>query len=117
MTPSDDTQVLKTSTRIISGDFLSDGDRDQIVIGSLLAGHKDTTLDKVKSLGGVEVGDSVDVTFSNGITRKYHVKGIFETRITSLDQSAIITNNEMESVNGLSDKASLGTDPLVFLRE
>src|SRR5208283_1297012 len=72
-----------------------------------LAGHKDTTLDVVKSLGGVEVGESIDVTFGNGVTRKYHVKGIFETQSTSVDQSAIITNKEMESVTGLSDKASL----------
>jgi len=107
VTPSEDNLVLKTSSRLIGGDFLSDGDTDQIVIGSLLAGHKDTTLDVVKSLGGVQVGDSIDVTFSNGVTRRYHVKGIFETQSTSVDQSAIITTKEMESVTGLSDKASL----------
>jgi putative ABC transport system permease protein len=105
VTPADETQVLKISQKIIAGDFLSDGDRD--VIGALLAGHKDTTLDKVPSLGGVEVGDSIDVTFSNGITKRYHVKGIFEIHSEAVDQTAYITNREMESVTGLSDKASL----------
>jgi putative ABC transport system permease protein len=107
VTPADETQVLKISQKIIAGDFLSDGDRDEIVIGALLAGHKDTTLDKVPSLGGVEVGDSIDVTFSNGITKRYHVKGIFEIHSEAVDQTAYITNREMESVTGLSDKASL----------
>lgn len=107
VTPADEKQVLKISQKIIAGDFLSDGDRGEIVIGALLAGHKDTKLDKVPSLGGVEVGDSIDVTFSNGITKRYHVKGIFEIHSEAVDQTAYITNREMESVTGLSDKASL----------
>lgn len=107
VTPSDEQYVLKISKKIIAGEFLSDGDRDEIVIGSLLAGHKDTKLDKVKSLGGVEVGDSIDVTFSNGVVKRYHVKGIYETHSDFVDQTAYITNREMESVTGLSDKASL----------
>jgi len=107
VTPADEKQVLKISQKMVAGDFLSDGDRDQIVIGALLAGHKDTKLDKVKSLGGAEVGDSIDVTFSNGVTRTYRIKGIFEIHSQAIDQTAYITNQEMESVTGLSDKASL----------
>jgi len=107
VTPADEQYVLKVSSKIIAGEFLSDGDRDEIVIGALLAGHKDTKLDKVKSLGGVEVGDSIDVTFSNGVVKRYHVKGIFQTNSDAVDQTAFITTREMESVTGLSDKASL----------
>ena len=107
VTPADEQHVLKVSSKINAGEFLSDGDRDEIVIGALLAGHKDTKLDKVKSLGGVEVGDSIHVTFSNGIVKRYHVKGIFQTNSDAVDQTAYITNREMESVTGLSDKASL----------
>lgn len=107
VTPADENYVLKTSSKMIAGEFLSDGDRNEIVIGALLAGHADSRLDKVKSLGGVEVGDSIDVTFSNGVVKKYHVKGIFETHSDYVDQTAFITNREMESVTGLSDSASL----------
>lgn len=105
--PSDEMQVLKTHTKMISGAFLTDADRDQIVIGTLLAGHKDTTLDKVKALRGAEVGDSIDVTYSNGVTRSYRVKGIYQTDNMYADMSAIITRKEAESATGLSDKASL----------
>ncbi|MDD1712777.1 MAG: FtsX-like permease family protein [Methanoregulaceae archaeon] len=107
VTPADEQQVLKIPDRIIAGEFLTDGDRDEIVIGALLAGHRDSKLDKVKSLGGVEVGDSIDVTFSNGAVKRFHVKGIFQTNSDAVDQTAYITNKEMESVTGLSDKASL----------
>jgi len=105
--PSDEAQVLTIPDKMIAGEYLSDGDRDQIVIGELLAGHKDTSLDKLKSLGGVHVGDTIDVTFSNGVVRTYHVKGIFETQSTTVDQTGFITTKEMESVMGLSDKASI----------
>lgn len=107
VTPSDEQYVMKLSNRIIAGQYLTDGDRDEIVIGALLAGHRDPKLDKVKSLGGVEVGDSIDVTFSNGVMKRYHVKGIVETNSDFVDQAAYITNREMESVTGLSDKATL----------
>ena len=107
VTPADEQHVLKISQKMIAVEFLSDGDRDEIVIGALLAGHKDENLDKVKSLGGVEVGDSIDVTFPGGIVKRYHVKGIFEIHSEGVDQTAYITNKEMESVTGLSDKASL----------
>jgi putative ABC transport system permease protein len=105
--PSDEAQVLTIPDKMITGEYLSDGDRDQIVIGELLAGHKDTSLDKLKSLGGVQVGDTIDVTFSNGVVRTYHVRGIFETQSTTVDQTGFITTKEMESVMGLSDKASI----------
>lgn len=107
VTPSDETLVLTIPEKMIAGEYLSDGDRDQIVIGSLLSGHTDTTLDKMKSLGGVGVGDTIQVTFSNGAVRTYHVKGIFETQSNAVDQTAFITNKEMESALGLSDQASL----------
>ncbi len=107
VTPSEEQQVMKLSQKMTAGAYLTDGDRDEIVIGSLLAGRTDGKPDKVKSLGGVGVGDSIDVTFSNGVVRKYHVKGIYETHSDFVDQAGYITTREMESVTGLSDKASL----------
>nr|WP_319375041.1 FtsX-like permease family protein [uncultured Methanoregula sp.] len=105
--PSDEMQVLRTHTKLIAGEFLTDADRDQIVIGTLLAGHKDTSLDKVKALRGAAVGDSIDVTYSNGVTRSYRVKGIYQTDNMYADTGALITRKEAESATGLDDKASI----------
>ncbi|MFA4860609.1 ABC transporter permease [Methanoregula sp.] len=105
--PSDARPVLRTHTKMLSGEFLSDGDRGQIVLGAILAGNKDQKLDKVKALRGAQVGDTVDVAYSNGVVRSYRVKGIYATDSLSADMSAVITREEAESVTGLSDKASL----------
>ena len=89
--PDDEKQVLKIHTKIVSGDYLSDGDTDQIVLGYQLAGNKDEKTDRIPSLGGVDVGQTVDVTFSNGVTRQYRVKGIINSNSFSVDSNAYIT--------------------------
>jgi putative ABC transport system permease protein len=104
--PSDEVQVLKTHTKVISGDFLTDADRGQIVIGRTLAGSADQKVDRVASLGGAEVGKTVEVTFRNGETRQYRVKGILYSGTSATDSNAFITRKEYESVMGVSDSAN-----------
>ena len=64
--PDDEKQVLKIYTGIISGDYLNDGDTGQILIGKTLAGNKDQKVDRTPTLGGVDVGKTVEITFRNG---------------------------------------------------
>jgi putative ABC transport system permease protein len=96
--PDDEKTVTYYQDRIISGDFLSKGDTDQILIGVLVAGNEDEAKDKVPSLGGVKVGDTVQVAYSNGVVKDYRVKGIFETEGVLIDSSAFVTQAEMDSV-------------------
>jgi putative ABC transport system permease protein len=105
-TPSDEMTVTRIHEHIIEGEFLSDGDTDQIVLGALLAGETDETKDKLESLGGVGVGDTVLVTYNNGEVRSYRVKGIVETLSIGVDSVAYVTNREMASVLGTGDSAS-----------
>jgi putative ABC transport system permease protein len=104
--PSDEIQVLKTHTKIVSGDFLSDADRGQIVLGKTLAGSQDQKADRVASLGGAEVGKAVEVTFRNGVTRQYRVKGIVYSGTSATDSNAFITRKEYEDVMGTADAAT-----------
>lgn len=104
--PSDEERVTKTSGKIIEGRYLSDGDTDMILLGSVLAGHDDEKKDKMESLGGVHAGDSLEVTFQNGVVRKMTVAGIFETGSISADNEAFITRKEMESVLGETGESS-----------
>ncbi|QXO94527.1 ABC transporter permease [Methanospirillum purgamenti] len=105
--PSDEEQVTRTAGKITEGRYLSDGDTDMILLGSVLAGHDDEKKDKMESLGGVHAGDSLDVTFQNGVVRKMTVAGIFETGSLSADNEAFITRKEMESVLGETGESSL----------
>jgi len=104
--PDDERRVLKTASKVISGEYLSEGDTDQIVIGYRLAGNEDEKLDVIPSLGGVDVGQTVDITFNNGVTRQYRIKGIINSDSYSTDSSAFITKKEYESVFGLDNKAN-----------
>jgi len=104
--PEDDRRVLKIASKVVSGEYLGDGDTDQIVIGFRLAGNYDEKLDVIPSLGGVDVGKVVDVTFNNGVTRQYRIKGIINSDSYDVDSNAFITKHEYESVYGLEDKAN-----------
>lgn len=104
--PDDERRVLKTGTKITSGEFLSEGDTGQIILGYRLAGNDDEKLDVIPSLGGVDVGQTVDITFNNGVTRQYRVKGIINSDSYGTDSSAFITKKEYESVFGLDNKAN-----------
>jgi putative ABC transport system permease protein len=104
--PNDESRVLKTASKIVSGEYLGEGDTDQIVIGYRLAGNEDEKLDVIPSLGGVDVGQTVDITFNNGITRQYRIKGIINSDSYGADSNAFITKKEYESVFGLDNKAN-----------
>lgn len=113
--PDDETTVTQFNRQIIDGDFLSKGDTDQILIGVLVAGHTNEAEDKVASLGGVKVGDTVNIAYANGMVKKYRVKGIFQTDGVLIDSSVFVTRKEMDSVMGSGDKATAilvkGMDP------
>ena len=96
--PIDENMVTQYHTKILEGDFLSQGDTNEILIGRLLAGNEDESQDKVPSLGGVTVGDMVDVAYSNGVVKNYRIKGIFETEGVLIDSSAFISQKEINSV-------------------
>ncbi|PWR74666.1 ABC transporter permease [Methanospirillum stamsii] len=105
--PRYEQEVTLIHTKMKDGDFLAEGDTDSIVLGTSLAGNIDERLDQVDSLGGVTTGDSIDVTFSNGVRRTLRVKGIIESGVYSVDRTAFITLKEIESVYGLSDTATI----------
>lgn len=101
----DEKKVTTISNSIISGEYLDDKDRDKIVIGKEIAGGQGGDLDYL-SLGGVLVGDKIDVKFSNNIKRTYTIKGIFSTKNNQADQMAFVTRKEMESVLGVHNLSS-----------
>jgi len=101
--------VTVISDRLIAGEYLSPGDRDQIVIGVEVAGGPEAQSAEYDTLGGVGIGDSLRVNFPNGITREYSVKGIFLAQDGAADRMTYVTRTEMVSVmgrNAFGDQAS-----------
>jgi putative ABC transport system permease protein len=108
--PSKEIQVTTIHEHIIEGTYLDENDRDEIVLGIEIAGRQGSTNPEFLTLGGVQVGDKVRLTFPNNVQREYKVKGIFFAQeMMRADQLAFITRKEMTSVLGrttFSDRAS-----------
>jgi len=90
---------------MVAGEYLEKTDRNKIILGKDISGGHGTALE-YSSLGGVKIGDDIKVKFNNGLEREYELKGIFSTKSNQVDQMAFLTEKEMESVLGVSNKAS-----------
>ncbi len=98
--PDDERLVTGISKKMADGNYLAEGELNQIIIGIQTSGHKDPAEDMGSTLGYLKAGDSVTAEFTNGVTKEYQVKGIIQTGSYSSDQGAFISWDEMESVLG-----------------
>jgi putative ABC transport system permease protein len=91
--------VYSAPQNMIEGSFLSPGDRDQIVLGAQVAGAGKAKLELYNdSLKNAHVGDVVTVNMPGGITKKYTVKGIFQTEFVQADLKTFVTNEDFDVV-------------------
>ena len=105
--PLNEVTVTKLHTAMKDGEFLEEDDLDQILLGNYLAGDKNVADEELfPSLRGVPVGETVKVTYNNGVTKEYRVKGIIQSKDQNIDNNAYITVKELDSVLGQEDRAS-----------
>ncbi|OPX65368.1 MULTISPECIES: ABC transporter permease [unclassified Methanoregula] len=104
--PDREPEVMKVHTGIISGDYLSGSDTGQILIGTTLAGDREQKVERTPTLGGVDVGKTVEVTFRNGVTKEFRVKGILKTGTSLIDNNAYISRRDLAGVLGVEDPAN-----------
>lgn len=90
--------------KILAGRYLEGLGTGDIVLGSEIAGGYGG--DELNSLGGAKVGEKIKITFSNGVTRDYTVRGIFKINFGFADRMAFITTKEAESLLSVYDNAS-----------
>ena len=102
--PNKEKKITNISKSIFIGDYLEENDRNKVVIGKDIAGGQSGSFEK-DSLGGVNVGDELTISYENGVTRTYKVKGIFNSKFVQSDKAAFITNDEMESILGVANAA------------
>ena len=104
--PDDENMVTTIHNFMIDGEYLSKLDTDEIILGKEIPGGYGGDLEHL-SLGGIKIGDSIDLLFNNGVKKSYRVKGVFDVNFQQSNNIAYISQKEMESVLGLEDKASL----------
>ncbi len=106
ISPSKDRDVTYLSRKVIGGDFFSDNDIGEVILGYSLTTENPESGPAGEQKLDARVGDMVTLTYSNGVIRKYRVKGFMFTKFISPDESVFITFKEMESVFNLNDRAS-----------
>lgn len=104
VTQAEEKKVLTVHKNIVSGEFPDDLKDDEIILGANLSGGFGIL--QTVDLGGAIVGDKVRVTYSNGITRTYTIKGIFKITMGSISNTAFISAKEAESVLSTYNNAS-----------
>lgn len=102
--PSNSKKILSINDYLIAGKPLSDTDTDQILIAAAIAGGYN--LPVPTNLGGAKVGDKVTIEYSNGVSRRYTIKGIVNIVFGTALSNTYITTKEAESVMSASNEAS-----------
>jgi len=98
--PDEEIGISKFNEIVRDGNFLTRMSRDEIMIGSLLAG-KEGGPEIYDDLGGVKVGTRINVTYSNGVTRQYKIIGIHEAGPEMSDLITLVHYKELEDVLGI----------------
>ncbi len=103
--PENERLFSEIASKMVSGRYLDGLGSGDIILGFDLAGGPGTS-STIDNLEGATVGRKVEVTFGNGVSREYTVRGIFKTSFTVVDHEAFITAREAESVLDTYDSAS-----------
>jgi putative ABC transport system permease protein len=94
--PTDEKDVSNISQNMISGSYLSSGDKDQIIIGTQIAGGNGVEENAI-SFKGAKVGDKVSLML-NGKPKEFTIKGIFDTNFVQSDERAFITDDALKTI-------------------
>ncbi len=106
--PESEQRVFTISQYLTEGSYLTDSD-SEIVLGVQLAGAGRTGLELYsRSLKNAHAGDTITVTYANGVRKNYTLKGIFQADFIQTDLQAFISEAEFESVNPIV-KGSAGS--------
>jgi putative ABC transport system permease protein len=101
--PEEEVKVLDTLEYMTSGQFIDANDTEGIVLAAGLAGGTDLPLE---DLGGAKVGDKVQVTYPNGIIKRYTVRGIYDIKFGAAALTALISAREAEAVLSTHNSAT-----------
>lgn len=113
--PEREADVTTIRDHLIDGGYLDADDRGAILLGIEIAGGENAQAAAFQTLQGVTVGDTVRLTYPNGVQREYTVKGIFRARESRADRTAFVTRAELASVLGRAVYADRASQILVSI--
>jgi putative ABC transport system permease protein len=105
--PVEEKKVTTIYRHMQKGEYLTPKDRGEIIIGSEIAGGGEQIWLQEKDTLSAEVGDTLQVSFANGIQKEFRIKGIFNPKDVYSPSYAYITIEDAEEILDESGKASL----------
>jgi putative ABC transport system permease protein len=95
--PDDERKVSRFSESMVVGEYLSKKDNNELIIGTDLVKSYAREDDAKKSLD-INVGDTVQLSFSNGVIKEYKIKGIFKTGSQFSDGNILINYDDYKEI-------------------
>ncbi len=97
--PSDEDAVSHLSSKVVEGEFLEEGDYDQVVLGaSLFRKYLDLDSSIFSVLDrSVGIGSKIRVTVG-GNTREVTIKGIVKTKVDEIDRRVFFNSTQLRSL-------------------
>lgn len=103
--PDDERKVSRFSESMVVGDYLSKKDNNELIIGTDLVKSYAKEDDAKKSLD-VTIGDTLQLSFNNGIVKEYKIKGIFRTGSQFSDSNILINYDDYKDIFQVDNIAS-----------
>jgi ABC-type lipoprotein release transport system permease subunit len=105
--PQDEQAVTGLGGKMLEGEYLQEGDYDQVVIGYfLLSQYVLIDSPNFSALKNVGVGDKIRVTVG-GATREVKIKGIVLSKVDNVRRGIYMTDTQLKSLIG-SDTGDVG---------
>jgi putative ABC transport system permease protein len=103
--PQDELKVSNFHESMVLGDYLSEKDGNELIIGADLIQSYAQADDTQKRLN-IDVGDTIRLSLSNGFVDDYKVKGIFKTGSKFSDDKILLNYDEYDEIFHTRDVAS-----------
>jgi putative ABC transport system permease protein len=104
--PENEKHVSDYWNSVLVGEYLSQRDTEELLIGANLVKSYAEEGDTQKRFD-VDVGDRITLSFSNGFVKEYKIKGIYKTGSRFVDDKIIINFDQYQAIfNSTDDVAS-----------
>lgn len=101
--PAQEDEVTGISKLVIEGEYLTEDDYDQVIVGSmLLKKYLDFESPTFTTLEEVNIGDRVKITIGGNV-REVKVKGILKSKVDEIDRRVFFLDTQLRSLIGRYD--------------
>lgn len=95
--PEDEDGVTNLSELIVEGEYLREGDRNYLLLGSNLLEQYSAGIPGIDTLEGIGVGSKVKVNI-NGGSQEFRIKGIIESKVGELSRRAYVIDSYLRQI-------------------